>query len=139
MVQKKERTLLIQVTSLDKSNGPPPSAALHAEMRDVVRRSGASDEPNALQSRHYSRHARLCMVRCSHKISRDVKTAIGTIRYVQQYPVKLEVLRMYGNERLARRALAARIEIALRDLPEGDLDGQKALTGLLDTLCELQK
>ena len=137
MVATKGRTLLIEVHSLDAS-GPPPSAALHAEIRAAVQRADAASGDNAVQSRMYSREARLCAVRTSHATSKAVRTAIGSIRYVQHFPVRLAVVRAFGNERLARRELAARLERAEKEA-RGDVAAQNALRDSLERLSELQK
>ena len=141
MVARKERTLLIDVQSLDAQSAPP-NAALLSELREAVKRAtnlasvGGSVPP--LSSRLYSREARLCAVRTSLAGSRDVRTAIGSIRYVQQWPVKLTVVRVFGNERLARREFDARCEAALWRLGE-DADAQKAVRGVREKLSEMQK
>jgi hypothetical protein len=138
MVAKKERTLLIEVQSLDAEDAPP-SAALHTEMRDALRRSNiASDSVPPLYARHYSRQARLCMVCTSLAAARDVRTAIRSVRYVQAYPVRLAVVRTFGNARGARREFAARCEAALRRLAD-DPEAQHAVRGELKTVLELQK
>ena len=136
MVAKKGRTLLIEVHSHDGA-AAPPSAALHAELRGAAERSGAATGPGAIHARHYSREARLCTIRTSVSASRAVRTAIGTIRYVGQWPVRLTVVRTFGSERLARRELASRLEAAQRRLE--DPEAQKPLRELLAALAELQK
>ena len=74
MVATKGRTLLIEVHSLDAS-GPPPSAALHAEIRAAVQRADAASGDNAVQSRMYSREARLSM---DSRLSRDAGSSVGS-------------------------------------------------------------
>ena len=138
MVARKERTLLIEVHSLDAAAAPPPSAALHEELREAAQRSGALADGAVLQARHYSREARLCAVRTTLGASRAVSTAIKSIRFVKHSPVRLAVVRAYGNERLARRAFAARLEAALQ--ADGvELSTRRALREQLEKLGELQK
>lgn len=136
MVARKERTLIIQVQSLDGS-AAPPSGPLHEELRDVAKRSGALDDPAALKSRFYSREARLCVVLTSLKTSRAVRTAIGTVRYVKDRPVKLTVVQVFGNARLARRMLAMRLEATLQTT--NVLAERNNLLALLDKITEMQK
>ena len=136
MVARKERTLLIEVASLDAQSAPP-AAALHNEMRDAMLRAHAASSAAALQPRHYCRAARLCMVRTSLDISRAVRIAIGSIRYVKHWPVKLSVVRAFGNERRARRAFAEALEAALGRT--SDAEALKAIREQLSKLVELQK
>ena len=138
MVQRKERTLLIEVQSLDETIAPP-SAPLHAEIRDAVRRAtnAVESEPPAVHSKFYSRDARLCAVRTVLKSSGSVRTAIKSIKYVQQWPVRLVIVRAFGNERLARREFARRLDLALQSA-EG-AEPQKRLRELLGTLSDLQR
>ena len=137
MVARKERTLLIEVHSLDAA-AAPPSGAIKAELREAVRRSGTETTPATLKAPYYSREARLLVVRTSLALSRAVRVAVGSIRYVKEWPVRLAVVRAYGNQRLARRGLAERLEVAMRQ-QASDVRAQKALRELLDQLADLQK
>ena len=138
MVQRKQRALLIDVQSLDAS-AAPPSAPLHTEMRDAVRRStnAVESETAALNAIFYSREARLCMVRTSLKGSADVRAAIKSVRYVQQWPVKLVVTRTFGNERLARRDFARRLDAVLPSVE--DKQAQKRIRELVNVVNDLQR
>ena len=136
MVARKERTLLIQVESLDDEPSPP-SSALHNELREAIRRAGISNDP--MHPRHYSREARLCSVRIPRASTSDVSTAIKSIRYVGRWPVRLSVVRAFGNERLARRAFAARCEDVLSGSLADNPEGQRAVRELLEKLVDLQR
>ena len=137
MVARKERTLLVEVHSLD-GKAAPPSVAIKGELREAVRRSGTESGNDVLKAPFYSREARLLVVRTSRALSRAVRVAIGSIRYVKEWPVKLTVVRAYGNQRLARRGLAERLEVAMRQ-QASDIHAQKAMRELLDQLTDLQK
>ena len=81
MVQRKERTLLVDVQSLDAEPSPPAAAALFAELRAAVERAGG--DPSKVATRNYSREARICAVRTPLALSRMARTAIGTVKYVK--------------------------------------------------------
>ena len=81
MVQRKERTLLVDVQSLDAEPSPPAAAALFAELRAALERAGG--DPSKVATRNYSREARICAVRTPLALSRMARTAIGTVKYVK--------------------------------------------------------
>ena len=81
MVQRKERTLLVDVQSLDAEPSPPAAAALFAELRAALERAGG--DASKVATRNYSREARICAVRTPLALSRMARTAIGTVKYVK--------------------------------------------------------
>ena len=165
MVATKIRVLFIEVQSLDASDAPP-SAVLHTELRSAIERAGITansdirkrkggtsgvvqlgssgkggtsggGKDGVMQQRYYSREARICAVRTSLQNSRAVRTAIQSVRYAQHYPVRLTVVRAFGNERVARRELRTRLEDARRRLD--DPTARKNIDSVLARIAELQK
>lgn len=131
----KQRHLLVSVDALGHEPAPPMSA-LHAAIRDAVERHhgqfGARAAQGALQTRHYSPSARLCMVHTPLAQSRTVRDAIGRVEFVRQQPVRLAVVRAFGNMRCAHRELGRRLEAALAG---ADARAQKELRGALAGLA----
>ena len=137
------------VELLDDASKHLPHSALHQSITTAAMQGhssqenstgateGSAEPPPLLQTRHYSPQAQLCLVRVSHAQSRQISEAIGSVRYVHQRPVRLKVVRAFGNARLARRELARQLEDALRNAI--DRRARKALDAILYQIAELQR
>ena len=143
----KERLLLVTVQRTDDSGGSsdgsllPKTSLVHAIRAAGVRQLGADPDADdaeatsaAAHVRFYAPDAHACLVRVPLARSRLFRAAIPRVRFVNQQPVRLTVVRAFGNVVLARRALAALIE---RQLALADGTGQARMRRLLSELSEL--
>lgn len=146
MVRAKERHLLVTVEVLDASEILLNVSGLHEGIRDAVHRhasgvGGSHSNGDAaiasLQTKHYAPHAQLALVRVPLSQCKHVRQAIDLVKFAQQRPVRLSVVRAFGNAVLARRELARRLEETLRI--SSDARVHQRLRSTLQSIEELQR
>jgi RNase P/RNase MRP subunit POP5 len=143
MTRTKERHLLVEVSLLGGDSKAVTASVLHHCIRATVRDHFGDSAVAALQTnmhlRHYAPQAQLCIVQVAFAQSRMLRDAISRVRHANQRPIRLRVVRTFGNATVARRELARRLEEAFRVLSTSDARARKGLLTVLDQLAELQK
>ena len=149
MTRTRERHLLVRVQLLDRSRtarAPTSGATIQEAVRNALA-GGSSDGKTTdkssllLQTRHYSPAALLCLIRCTHAASRQVREAVARVNFVQNRPVRLTVVQTFGNATKARRVLTNHLEDTEWSISQagGDLTAQREIREALETLAELRK
>ena len=156
MVRTKERHVLVEIQLLERSSGaraPSSSQTIQEAVRhalsaassslkegDTSKDAAAAAEPSTslLQTRHYSRSAQLCLIRCTLAASRNVCAAIERVGFVQNRPIKLKIAGVFGSAAKARRVLGNRLEEIQWSVYTAGGD-YRELNDSLASLRELQK